>query len=563
MPNEFRVFGPPGTGKTSRLATRDIPRAVEKYGKDKVMVTSYTKAAAREISFKKSRKTGKRIGVDEKNVGTMHSILYHALGQPEITEVHYIKDWNRKYPHYQITGRTANMLDEVQIMECNKDENGDKFLSTINILRNRMVPMTGKSWHREMKFYEKWVQFKQETGSVDFTDLIEMGYNEFDIAPNNPSVIFVDEAQDFTRLQLTTVRKWSANTEWIILVGDDDQCLYSFIGAEPDVMFNPPVSDEFKTVLKQSYRVPQEVLTRAMDLIIKVDQREKKEYFARLENDGSTAKGEIIEANYTYREPEQLIDIAGYYIEKGMDVAFLASCSYMLEPIKAVLKKRALPFQNKYRRRRRDWNPLHQHGTLNDFLDQGPDDKFWTVPQFVSWAKHLKVGQYGLIRGVGKKGLKRLEEAILENEEGLHTCREVLSMLLSESAIKPALERNVDWLLENIQGEKADSLRYPVDVYKEHGKNGVENDPKISIGTIHSVKGATFDVVFLFPDLSYIADAEIGVAKYSQDGTKIYPGRDAAYRMFYVGMTRAKHTLVLCRPNISLNPINPRMYVPL
>jgi len=84
------------TGKTSRLATRDIPRAVEKYGSEGVMVTSFTKAAAREITFKRSRKTGKTIPISKANVGTMHSILYHAMGTPEIMEVHHIDEWNEK-----------------------------------------------------------------------------------------------------------------------------------------------------------------------------------------------------------------------------------------------------------------------------------------------------------------------------------------------------------------------------------------------------------------------------------------------------------------------------------
>ena len=47
---EFRIFGPPGTGKTSRLATRDVPRAVERFGPEKVMLTSFTRAAAAEIA---------------------------------------------------------------------------------------------------------------------------------------------------------------------------------------------------------------------------------------------------------------------------------------------------------------------------------------------------------------------------------------------------------------------------------------------------------------------------------------------------------------------------------
>ena len=64
------------------------------------------------------------------------------------------------------------------------------------------------------------------------------------------------------------------------------------------------------------------------------------------------------------------------------------------------------------------------------------------------------------------------------------------------------------------------------------------SQPKVIVGTIHSVKGGEADVVFLFPDLSP------GAARMyeTQDG------RDSATRLFYVGATRARETLVICSP---------------
>lgn len=549
MNNEFRVFGTPGAGKTSRLATRDIPRAVEKYGKDGVMVTSYTRAAAEEITFKRSRETGMRIDVNEKNVGTIHSILYHALDQPEITEVHYTGEWNKKFPQYQISGKAANILDEISSGESHRSQAGDNLLSAVNIHRNRLIPL--KSWKSDqIKFYEHWNQFKKDTHSIDFTDLIEAGYYEFESAPNDPNVIFVDEAQDFTKLQLSTIRKWSKKTDWVILTGDDDQTIFSFVGAHPDSLIDPPLDEKFKTVLKRSYRVPQTVLDRAQRIIVKLSKREPKIHLPRLEDNGDVAVGEVREVNMTYQNPGPLIDCAQEYVDKGMSVMFLASCSYMLEPVKAEFRRRALPFHNPYRRRRRDWNPLFQHGTLNDFLEQGPDEEYWTVPQFISWAQHVKVGPEGLVRKMGRKGIERLKIAIDDMEDGLHTSREVLPMLLEPSAVKAALARDVDWLLKNVKAEKQRSLEYPSMVYKEHGKKGIEDEPKHGVGTIHSVKGATFDVVILFPDISYLADLEMGHQE----------GRDAIYRLFYVGMTRAKHSLIICRPTCMMSK-NPRMYV--
>jgi hypothetical protein len=59
-----------------------------------------------------------------------------------------------------------------------------------------------------------------------------------------------------------------------------------------------------------------------------------------------------------YKYPEPIVDDAERYVSAGLTVMVLATCSYMLEPLMAVLKRRGLPFHNPYRRKRRDWNPL-------------------------------------------------------------------------------------------------------------------------------------------------------------------------------------------------------------
>ena len=91
---EYRIFGPPGTGKTTNL-TRQIRRAVKRFGKDSVLVTSFSRAAAAELA-------GQDLPVSPDRVGTLHSHCWHALGRPEIAEVH-VEEWNRENPHLRIT----------------------------------------------------------------------------------------------------------------------------------------------------------------------------------------------------------------------------------------------------------------------------------------------------------------------------------------------------------------------------------------------------------------------------------------------------------------------------
>ena len=91
---EYRIFGPPGTGKTTNL-TRQIRRAVDRFGDSSVLVTSFSKATAAEL-------IGRDTPIDFDRIGTLHSHCFHALGKPMIAEVH-AGDWNRRYPRLKIT----------------------------------------------------------------------------------------------------------------------------------------------------------------------------------------------------------------------------------------------------------------------------------------------------------------------------------------------------------------------------------------------------------------------------------------------------------------------------
>ena len=81
-------------------------------------------------------------------------------------------------------------------------------------------------------------------------------------------------------------------------------------------------------------------------------------------------------------------------------------------------------------------------------------------------------------------------------------------------------------------------VQFPVAAAMVGGPDALEESPRVIVGTIHSVKGGEADVVFLFPDVSPAGDAA-----YQKHG----PQRDSVIRLFYVGMTRARHTLYACQ----------------
>jgi DNA helicase-2/ATP-dependent DNA helicase PcrA len=533
---EFRIFGPPGTGKTTRLATRSIPEAVKRYGPEGILVASFTRAAAKEIASRDIR-------LPENNVGTLHSLCYRSLGNPELT-VRHIKDWNERTPLYALRNTGAGSLDEGGDEEsASSNTVGDRLHSRSQIYRAKMIPPD--KWPRldVINFYKEWTAWKKESGLMDFTDLIENALRDRPKPPKDVKVMFLDEAQDFTPLQFALVRSWGFMTDWFVMVGDDDQCIYSFSGASPEAFLLPELEAKYKTVLEQSYRVPRAVHERALQVVGRLSTREEKEYMPR------DAEGAVIDAGGDYKDPDEALERALEYAYKDdKTVMFLSQCSYMLEATKAGLKSRGVPFHNPYRRKNGGWNPLHFGGAgvsasemLLSFLSDGAGGGHWKVGDFIKWASALAVGDAGLVRKEGNKRLKAIKRAveaeeISENDSTLN----LVPHILSPAAMEPALKRDVSWFRENLKKQKHKAIQYPLAVYENYGVDGLIKTPKITIGTVHSVKGGEADNVFLFPDVSFSCWKEMD----SQEG------QDAIHRVFYVGMTRTRENLHLMQPFI-------------
>lgn len=213
---EYRIFGPPGTGKTTNV-TRQIQRAVDRFGDNSVLVTSFSRATAAEL-------TGRDTPIDLDRIGTLHSHCFHALGKPAIAEVH-VEDWNRQHPRLKITpvSKQIRLDGEGAVEDDTQAKDGDHLLQQLNRCRGMML--RPESWPAVVRdFASKWNRHKAANGLLDFCDLIDTSLRDVPAAPNHPAALVVDEAQDLNRMQLTLIRTWSERAQYLVLAGDDDQC---------------------------------------------------------------------------------------------------------------------------------------------------------------------------------------------------------------------------------------------------------------------------------------------------------------------------------------------------
>lgn len=119
----------------------------------------------------------------------------------------------------------------------------------------------------------QYAKYKQEIAKFDFVDMLTM-YME-DPTPLDVDVIFIDEAQDLSVLQWKVVNAFMANAQRVYIAGDDDQAIYTFIGASPRGFLNYKADQEI--ILPKTYRLKENIWQFAQNIISQVSYRQKKD----------------------------------------------------------------------------------------------------------------------------------------------------------------------------------------------------------------------------------------------------------------------------------------------
>jgi superfamily I DNA/RNA helicase len=185
------------------------------------------------------------------------------------------------------------------------------------------------------------------------------------------------------------------------------------------------------------------------------------------------------------------------------------------------LKDQEIPFYNPYRTTNGRWNPLSE--SLQK-IRAFSKPKRWNGRQASSWAINLKSD------GVFHRGKKKEFLDLCEHREKDLLYSEDLKEYFMEYSLERLLSRDLSMFSE-FGVRSSPSWNYGLSIVKRYG---IDVEPKIIVGTIHSVKGGEADHVYVAPDLS-------------RAGWEEYTGqhRDRVIRLFYVAMTRARESLTL------------------
>ena len=527
--------------------TRQIKAAVAKFGAGSILVASFTRGAARVL-------VEKDLPIPESAIGTLHAHCYRALGRPRLAEA-YLKEFGEA-SNLLISGASiSRSLEESTDMPAGKTQDDQSYMD-YSKLRNRLVPR--EVWPDSVKLFAKhWEAFKHEHDMMDFTDLIEVASRDMLYAPGNAQVAFFDEAQDSTPLQHKLMERWGKSMRFYIKAGDDDQCLYGFLGATPETMMGVGLPEDKKLFLRQSWRVPGAVQEYAEKIIGHVGRRQPKEYRPREE------RGEVhVRIPVRWKNPTPLVSLIEKDLGDGESVMVLAPCSYAVLPLIKELKRLAIPFGNPFRVTRADWNPLvltskreSALSRVRDFLepelelryteDTAPS-RLWSPRQLLAWTKLVDRDEWF------GRGFKAQLERMEKNKE--RSPAMILDTLFQYARSAGYLS-DIITLLSTGQQKKAlailrlnfcpgkevaiGSADYALRCVERAGGDTESIKPRLCVGTIHSVKGGQADSVYVIPDVPAAVYQSTMVSREEYD---------ASVRLAYVAVTRAKHKVSVLAP---------------
>lgn len=522
MSKIFRVTGPPGTGKTTYLA-RQAEVAAGKYGAGNVAIASLTKTAAAEIA-------GRDTPLDPSQIGTLHAHCFRALecDRGDMAETGpSMREFAALHPEL------ADQVDAGPDIDDAPQDGGTTHSAVMNH-RARLTPP--EQWTDEERAYASaWETFKTKTGRRDFTDLVEAAVADPELLPYVKALL-LDEAQDFSALELRLALAWSQRTETTVIVGDEDQCLYGFRGSDAGSLSAMDVAGE--RLLKQSYRCPRAVRDLALDWIAQIPGRRDVRW------DPTDVQGSVHQAPMALRDTPDMLEQIDALDGTTM---ILTSCGYMLDPLLAALREAGVPFANPHRRKEARWNPTRAVGyrALQHYLRT--DTAVWgeaagprTWGDLHAWTQCVQAKGY-LARGA-KAAIEehcRLDE-FGQTRAGEPVPLDVLIDLLG-TPMHPALRNDTGWFAEALMSKHAKAGRYAARVY-EREAGALLAEPRCVVGNVHSVKGASADHVLLCPELSHEG--------FFGDGGWHGNGRDAIVRMIYVAITRARQSVHVLEPAV-------------
>lgn len=300
------VFAGAGSGKT-RVITTKIAYAIEKLGIEsyRILAVTFTNKACKEMKDRVS------LYVGEEKASSVMIKTFHSFG------VWLLRKYGSMVgiePNFKIYDEDDSVtLLSQQYPSVNKKEISEA-VKRIGVLKDKMQKPDSRD-HKFTDMYFKYERALSQTGNVDFADMIiksikllEEDKDVKEYVQNRFQMILVDEYQDSNTAQFMLLKNIVGPKTFLCAVGDDDQSIYRFRGAEVKNILEFPnaFKNTKKVFLGKNYRCSQSILDAANDVISNNKTRAPKNLVAT--NQGGL-KPQLFYVNGGYDEAAKVIEI--------------------------------------------------------------------------------------------------------------------------------------------------------------------------------------------------------------------------------------------------------------
>lgn len=567
------VLAGPGSGKTSVIVERTAYMTGEgKIPSSSVLVVTFSRAAAVEMKerfLKFTGQSGTRV-----TFGTFHGVFYGILKQAyNLTSANILSEEEKNGILRELALNFGGEL----ASEGDFTEEIAKEISMVKGNRISLEHYYSSCCPDEVfrQIYGAYGNMLRERRKLDFDDMLLSCYELFDKRKDilrawqqKFRYILVDEFQDINQLQYDIVRLLAEPENNLFIVGDDDQSIYHFRGARPEIMLNftKDYPGAKKVVLDVNYRCSKRILDSAMKVIGRNKTRFQKELST------PNPEGEPVRLCEHANPREEYLSVTAELrkrLEQGENLentAVLLRTNQEAEGLIAAFMERQIPFTMKEK-----LPNLFQHWICRNFLTymrfaQGErsrklfleimnrpnryisrdaiasdreisferlrdfyKDKDWMCDRLTTMETHLRILKglppYAAINFI-RKGMgyeEYLQEYALYRKIKPEELGEIMDRL-SESAKGMNTMKEWEEYIED----------YTRKLEEQAGKQKKEG---VQILTLHGAKGLEFDRV-------YILNVNEGSIPYRK--AVLAPAVEEERRLFYVGMTRARKFLTLC-----------------
>ncbi len=578
-----------GSGKTRVLTHRVAYLIKEKnVAPWSIIAITFTNKAAKEMKERISKLLGDDVAKDMW-VGTFHSMCVRILRR-EIEKIGF----DRNFLIFDTTDSKSVVKECIKELGIDDKVFSEKyFMAEISKAKNEFVdPVEFSKKHQNdyktekvIKVYSLYQTKLKSDNALDFDDIINYTIKIFKEFPdtlfyyqNKFSYVLVDEYQDTNKAQDILISQLAERTQNVCVVGDDQQSIYKFRGADIGniLSFEKRFKNTKVIKLEQNYRSTKNILNLA-NAVIKNNEGNVKKNLWTLNDSGD--KPVVFQGNNEYDEANYVVQEINhqrtneYY--KYSDFAVLYRTNAQSRVFEEILLREGIPYKvvggQKFYERKEIKDIIAYLRIVSNPSDNVSLKRIINEPKrgigktsldnIQKIANDNGISMFDVISNINSYVKTRANEALVDFANMINQLREMhcsieelTKSILEKSGYMKALEdENTDEAKSRIEN-LGEFLNVVIDFERENAENSLrdflenlalvtdldsveEDADNVLLMTLHTAKGLEFSTVFvvgledgLFPSSrSFESESEL----------------EEERRLFYVGITRAREKLYL------------------